>query len=157
MTTKNPHPYFDASELLYQVAVRMTRCSKNGQLILLCEHRGSINWKEFESPYWSPERGKCYDVVLSKWRQDVTSWDDGKTSKPVIVFDVLKVDEEEFNPPKQFSTGAVSFASQIRTVIERAEREGKLAVLVYLEYTDEKRYIIRDLSKYRGENEPPRP
>lgn len=106
-----------------------------------------INWADFASPYWSPERGEQYRVVLAYWRQETRSYDDGKTEKPVIVFDVLKVDGEEYaQGQRKFVTGAASFADEVKPIITAAAREGKDAIHVLLKYSNDKRYTVVDLS-----------
>ena len=117
----------------------------------MTEEFSKIDWPLFESRYWRPEKGKSHEVVLANWRQKFESFDNEKTEKPVIVFDVLNIDGEEIAAnPKLFSTGAHSFAEKARPIIERAEQEGKRAIKVYLEYTDDKRYNLFDLERLRG-------
>lgn len=109
-----------------------------------------INWEDFESPYWSPEREKSYDVVLTNWRQEWKSFDEEKTKKPVLSFDVLKIDNEEFPIGKYvFSTGARSFANYAREIIEEAEKRNCKAINIYLEYGKDKKYRVVDLEKVR--------
>lgn len=113
-----------------------------------------IQWNLFESLYWSPEKGKSYDLVLSNWRQETRSYDDGKTEKPVILFDVLKIDNEEYPAGKKlFATSAASFAEYARPIIERAEAEGREQVAVILTYDREKKYHVLDLLKVRGKTD----
>lgn len=112
-----------------------------------------IDWKLFESRFWTPEKGVNYKVVLANWRMEMKSFDEDKTTKPCLVFDVLKIDDEEYAPgTKEFSTTAVSFADKIRPIIHDAETRGKKAVLVSMEYTRDKRYYVIDLEKAYGMN-----
>lgn len=105
-----------------------------------------IHWPDFENKYFSPEKGQQYRLVLAYWRQESRSYDDGKTQKPVIVFDVLKIDGEEYRQgQKQFATGAASFAEEAKSIIEKAERAGKDAINIVLKYSNEKRYSVVDL------------
>ena len=111
----------------------------------------AINWRDFESKYWSPEKGKSHEVLLSNWRQETRSYDDGKTEKPVIVFDVIRVDNESFVSPKLFATGAVSFATAVKPIIETAEHDGKESILIMMDFSTDKKYRFVDLRKLRGE------
>ena len=109
-----------------------------------------IDWKLFESPYWSPERGVLYPVVLANWRMEFRSYDDEKTEKPVIVFDVLRIDAEEYPlGRKVFVTGASSFAEQMKPILFSAEEKGKNTVEVYLEYGKDKQYRVMDMNAAR--------
>jgi len=111
----------------------------------VCE---SIPWLELEGEYWSPEKGQQYKLVLAFWRAEKRSYDEGKTEKTVIVFDVLKVDNHEIiEGQRKFVTGAQSFASEVRPIIEKAERNNKQAIHVLLKYSKEKRYSLWDLSE----------
>ena len=112
----------------------------------------NINWAEFESMYWSPEKGKSYEVRLSNWRQETRSYDDGKSEKPVIVFDVLGVDKQAYPPgAKLFATSAQSFAYYAQTIVERAESKGETTITILLDYDKEKKYHVLDLRRVRGE------
>lgn len=111
-----------------------------------------INWSDFESQYWSPEKGKSYEVVLSNWRQETRSYDDGKTEKPVIVFDVLRVDKQAYAPGvKLFATGAQSFAYYAQAIIERAISREEATISVILDYDRDKKYHLLDLLRVRGQ------
>ena len=119
---------------------------RHGVLIMV-----SINWSLFESKFWSPNKGEGYNLVLANWRQEIKSFDDGKTEKPVIVFDILKIGEEELSlGSKTFVTAAASFAEDARPIIEAAESRGERAINVYLEYSKDKRYRVLDMKLIKG-------
>lgn len=114
-----------------------------------------IDWKLFESQYWSPEKGKPYEVVLANWRMERRSYDDEKTEKPVLVFDVLKVDLTEYAlGEKLFVTGALSFATPVKPIILAAEARGETAINLYVEFGKDKQYKVIDLKKVRGLTKP---
>lgn len=105
-----------------------------------------IDWSAFASPYWRPTTGEQHRLVLAYWRQETRSYDDDKTEKPVLVFDVLKVDGEEFAQGQRiFVTGASSFAEAIRPVITKAELRKEKAVNVIIRYDKDKKYTVIDL------------
>lgn len=107
-----------------------------------------IPWEEFQGKYWSPEKGEQYKLVLAYWRPEKKSYDDGKTERTVITFDVLKVDNKEYLiGQKLFSTSAVSFADEVRPIIERALKNNKDAIHIVMKYSKEKRYTLWDLSQ----------
>lgn len=109
-----------------------------------------IDWALFESQYWSPEQGAGYELVLANWRMEYRSYDDDKTEKPVIIFDVLRVDKKEYPVGRKlFVTGASSFAEPARPIIERSEQEGRNTVNIYIEYTKGKQYRVMDMSRVR--------
>ena len=110
-----------------------------------------INWKDFESQYWSPEKGKGYELVLANWRQEWKTFEDEKSEKPVLTFDVLKIGDEEIKiGEKVFSTGAKSFAGSVKNIILKAEQRGNTAINVYLEYGSDNKYRVLNLLDVRS-------
>lgn len=115
------------------------------------EVNNNINWAEFASPYWRPTTGDQHRVVLAYWRQEARSYDD-KTEKAVLVFDVLKVDGEEYAQGQRiFVTSACSFAEQVRPIITRAEQRGEKAIHIILRYDKDKQYTLVDLYEPKKE------
>ena len=113
------------------------------------ETNNNIDWAAFASPYWRPTTGEQHRVVLAYWRQESRVFDKDKTDKTeklVLVFDVLKVDGEEFaQGQRQFVTAAVSFAQAVRPIIERALSRNEEAIHIGLTYDKEKKYSLFDL------------
>lgn len=109
-----------------------------------------IDWALFESKYWRPEEGQTHYVTVAGWRMSHQTFDDSKTEKPILVFEVLEVDNRKYNPPKLFTTGSLGFAEQIKPIIEKAEHEGRISVTLYMEYTKEKKYRLMDIDRVRG-------
>jgi len=113
--------------------------------------RQPIDWDVFKTRYFTPEKGRAYELVLANWGMKDVSFDDGKTVKKMIECDVLKIDGEEFPvTQKVFRTASPRFAVAFKPIAEAAEARGHLAVEVYLERTMENHYIVRDLGKMRG-------
>lgn len=107
----------------------------------------NINWDSFNIGLWSPEKEVEYEMILGFWKQETRSYDDNKTQKPVLVFDVLKVNGEEFaQGKKQFVTGASSFTQAVKPMIIQAEATEKQAIAVNLKYSKDKRYTVTSLS-----------
>lgn len=103
-----------------------------------------INFDEFKSKFWSPEQGQEATVVFGvPGRQEDREYE-GKTL-PRMVFDVFKVDNLEFLPPKQFVSQSGSFAEQIETIQEAALKRGEKTVEVKLLYNMKKRHLLADM------------
>jgi len=111
-----------------------------------------IDWAAFASPYWRPTTDEQHKLVLYGWRQESKSYDDGKTQKPVLIFDVLKVDGEEFAIGKRrFVTGASSFAEQVRPMIVQAIARNEQVIHILLRYDKDKHYSLMDLYEPKKE------
>lgn len=109
-----------------------------------------IKWDDFENRYWSPEKDIGYNLVLTNWRQEKRSYDDGKTEKNVLVFDIIKLDNVELAAkPLQFVTSAASFATPVRPIIEAATARAETVIEIYLEYSKDKKYRVLDMNKVK--------
>ena len=92
-----------------------------------------IDWREFESPFWRPAEGVWTSVVFSNWRTEQHQFKDNNAPKPLLVFDVLKIGEEEFTPGQRtYSTGSPSVVAKLRPYVELAEKKGVKAFAVSL-------------------------
>ena len=110
----------------------------------------SIDFEKFKSKYWKPTQGCGHNVMLTNWHEETRAYE-GETGKPVMVFEVLKVDNVDYDPgAKIFVTSAASFAEGIQPIIERAEDSGKTGVEVYIEYGRDNQYLVADLALVRG-------
>lgn len=104
-----------------------------------------IDWSfwESQSAYWKPKKGKQYRVVLSKWRQGVSDFGGQSEPKPVVIFDVLKVDKEEYaDKPLTWSTASRTLVLGLQEAIRKAEQAGKEAIEVLLRKEEDGRYTL---------------
>lgn len=110
--------------------------------------RSKIDWNLFKGKFWKPEKGSEHRVVLGNWGMQYSDFGGSEPeAKPVIVFDVLKIDGEEVvTDPLTFSTASKEFAAKIQPIIKRAESAGRSAISVALRRTDKGNYEVFDLT-----------
>lgn len=107
----------------------------------------AIDFGLFDSKYVSFSNGDQLRLCLANWRQEMRSYDEDKTSKPVLVFDVFAVGRDEYpKGEKLFVTGARSFVRGVKPLIERAEAENRKQIHVIVKYQD-KTYTVVDIDR----------
>lgn len=115
-----------------------------------------IDWDLFQSKFYKLEPGKQANVLLTRWRQRETTFREGEEPRVTLCFDVLKADDNEFIPPREWSTTSPSLAEEFKPIIDKAVKADREFILVILKRTAEKRYIVIDISdqavkkKYQG-------
>jgi hypothetical protein len=102
------------------------------------------DWKHYESKYWSPTGDEQHQVTMKYQGEELRSFDESKTEKWVMLFDVFKVGETEFNPPKIFSSGAQTFAHQIRPLMEEANKKDSMLSIFMCYRKKHKEYSVID-------------
>lgn len=110
--------------------------------------KNKIDWEEFSPNYWRPDKDVQYKVVLSNWRREYSDFGGKETNpKPVLVFDILKINNTEYVAPKNkmtFSTASYSFVKQVRPIIEEAEANKVEAISLLLRRNNDGSYSVFD-------------
>lgn len=103
---------------------------------------GILTAKDIDAliPYWKPEPEVEYNnVVLSDWNIKLNK----NFNKRELSFLVQLVDNQAFNPPKEFNTGNAGFIKQVWPIIEKAQREGRNEIFLSMKLS-QKKYLLFD-------------
>lgn len=109
-----------------------------------------IDWDKFQSRFYRIEPGTQAKIVLKNWRQEERTFQDSKTPRTALVFDVDRDEKQTFIPPKEWSTTSPTLAEEFKPLIEKAEANGRDELIVILKRTTDKRYIVIDISEDRA-------
>ena len=105
--------------------------------------------EKLQGNYWKPEQGKMYRLKITNWRREETNYNEpSEPMKSVLVFDILEVDNMAFDKTtvKTFSSGAMSFLKKVVPILVEAQKCDMGKTVILLEYGDDKRYHVKDLS-----------
>lgn len=99
-----------------------------------------IDWLKF-SPFFRPENGREYEVLMSNWVQHDKEYNGKK--KLVLEFDVHSIDSKEVKGITFTVSG--SNALRFEDTVKRAEETGQSTILVKLRRNYDKSLDVADL------------
>lgn len=110
-------------------------------------------WKELtESEYWRPEEGTQYNVVMTGWRferrayQEYGRDDPSSEKRPTIVMNVVEINGEAQDPPKEFSSSNKALNRLLYQAVVLSEQQGRTYVKLRLFRIDKRNYNVVDLA-----------
>lgn len=103
-----------------------------------------INWTAFQK-YWTPTPGMEHDVVLANWLEDEKQFGKSSEKKIVLIFKVLQVQDEVFDPALEYTTSGNN-ALKFRSAIDAANRRGEDTIFVRILCKPDKKIEVVDMN-----------
>lgn len=108
--------------------------------------------KNFGGGYYSPKKGEGDNLVLSDWRlEEHTHPKDDKPNMKAITFDVLKVNETEYEEGSLvWRSKSYRLYRAIKPFLLEAEAKQQAFVEVFVELGNDNNYRVVNLTKARS-------